>query len=273
MANPARLAMNQATTREKWSLAQAIEGYARHGIRGISIWREGLVEIGLAESKRRLDDHGFTVTGLARGGYFPSSDPARRQATLDDNRRAIDQAAAVGARCLIIIAGGLPDGSRDLEGARRQIVEGLAELLPHARAAGVPLGIEPLHPMAAADRGCINTLAHANELCDTLGPGLGIVVDVYHVWWDPNLEAQIARARGRILAFHLSDWLVPTTDLAADRGMMGDGVIDLARLHEWVRAAGYDGFNEVEIFSALNWWKRDPDEVVRIARERYATCL
>ncbi|MGH2690495.1 MAG: sugar phosphate isomerase/epimerase family protein, partial [Actinomycetota bacterium] len=180
-----------------------------------------------------------------------------------------DEAAALGARCLVLVVGGLPPGSKDLAGARAQVRDGIGALLPHARAAGVPLALEPLHPMYAADRACVNTLAQANDLCDDLGEGLGIALDVYHVWWDPDLEAQIRRSGRRILAFHICDWLVPTTDLLLDRGMMGDGIIDLPRIRGWVEAAGYRGFYEVEIFSRDNWWKRNPDEVVRVCQERY----
>jgi sugar phosphate isomerase/epimerase len=181
----------------------------------------------------------------------------------------VDEAAALKADCLVIVAGGLPDGSRDLAAARAMVRDGLAELLPHARAAGMPVAIEPLHPMYAADRCCINTLAQALDLCDALGDGLGVAVDVYHLWWDPELEAQIARAGHRIMGFHVCDWLVPTTDLLLDRGMMGDGVIDIRGIHRWVSAAGYDGLIEVEIFSADNWWKRPGEEVVRTAIERF----
>ena len=167
---------------------------------------------------------------------FPAADAAGRRAALDDNRRAVDEAAAIGARCLVLIAGGLPKGSKDLAGAHAQVRDGLAALLPYARAAGVPLAIEPLHPMYAADRACVNTLAHANDLCDELGDGLGIAVDVYHVWWDPDLPRQIARAGKRILTYHVCDWLVPTRDLLLDRGMPGDGVIDLrAHPRAWSR--------------------------------------
>jgi len=192
---------------------------------------------------------------------------------LDDNRRAIDEAAALGARCLILVCGGLMPLSRDLAAARALVQEGLAALLPHARAAGVPLAIEPLHPMYAAERCCINTLAQANDLCDELGHGIGVAIDVYHLWWDPDLAHEIARAgkAGRILAFHLSDWLVPTTDLLLDRGMMGDGVIDLRGIRGWVEAAGFDGLSEVEIFSERNWWKRPIGEVLDTCLERFQT--
>ena len=163
-------------------------------------------------------------------------------------------------------------GSRDIADARALARDGLGELLPYARAAGVKLAIEPLHPMYAADRACINTLGHANDLCDALGPGIGVAVDVYHLWWDPDLEAEIARAgRERILAFHISDWLVPTTDLLLDRGMMGDGVIDIPRIRSWVEATGYDGLCEVEIFSQRNWWRKPVPEVLATCIERYHT--
>ena len=147
--------------------------------------------------------------------------------------------------------------------------DGIAAILPHARAVGMPIAIEPMHPMICADRGCVNTLAHANDLCEELGVGLGVAVDVYHVWWDPRLEPEIARAGDRILAFHVCDWLVPTRDLVFDRGMMGDGVIDIPRIRGWVEAAGYRGFNEVEIFSRENWWKRDADDVLTTCIERH----
>ena len=156
-----------------------------------------------------------------------------------------------------------------------QVRDGIAALLDHSRAAGVPLAIEPLHPMYAADRACVNTLKQANDLCDALGDGVGVAVDVYHVWWDPGLEAEIARAgaAGRILGFHVCDWLVPTTDLLLDRGMMGDGVIDIRKIRGWVEAAGYDGASEVEIFSQNDWWRRDADEVLATCIERHRTVV
>ena len=270
MAEFDRLAVNQATTMKQWSLREAVEGYAKRGIRGIAVWRDKLAECGVAEAAKILNDHGMTVTGLCRGGLFTAKDEAGRQRAIDDNRRAADEAASIGARCLIMVCGGLPEGSRDMADARRQVADGLAAMLPHARAAGVPVAIEPLHPMQAADRACVNTLEHALDLCDALGnDGIGVAVDVYHVWWDPKLEGQIARAGSRILGFHVCDWLVPTVDLTFDRGMMGDGVIDIPRIRAWVEAAGYRGFNEVEIFSARNWWTRDPDEVVDTCIARY----
>lgn len=264
-----KLAINQATTLKQWTLREAVEGYAARDIRGISVWRDKLAECGVDEAAKMLADHGMTVTGLCRGGMFPANDDAGRQAAIDENRRAVDEAAAIGAQCLIMVCGGLPDGSKDMIDARNQVSDGLAAMLPHARDAGVPVAIEPLHPMTAADRACVNTLEHALDLCDVLGEGMGVAVDCYHVWWDPKLEEQIARAGERILGFHVCDWLVPTVDLVWDRGMMGDGVIDIPRIRGWVEAAGYRGFNEVEIFSERNWWKRDPAEVVDTCIDRY----
>lgn len=268
MVGPEGMSLNTATVREQWTLRQCIEGCVRHGIAGIAPWRDKLAACGVAEAAGLIADHGLTVTGLCRGGLFPATDAAGRQAALDENRRAVDEAAAIGARCLVLVAGGLPPGSKDIAGARSQVRDGIAALLAHARAAGVPLAIEPLHPMYAADRACINTMAQANALCDELGDGLGIAVDVYHVWWDPDLAREIARAGGRILAFHVCDWLVPTTDLLLDRGMMGDGVIDIPAIRTMVEATGFRGLAEVEIFSAENWWRRDADEVMRTIVER-----
>jgi len=267
----AKLSINQATTRAQWSLREAIEGYAAQGVTGIGIWRDKLAECGVAEAAGLLKDHAMTVTGLCRGGMFPASDKAGRQAAIDDNYRAIDDAAAIDAKCLVLVVGGLPQGSKDIAGARAMVADGIAAILPHARAAGVPLAIEPLHPMYAADRSCVNTMAHANDLCDALSEGVGIAADIYHLWWDPDLEAQIKRAgKSRILAFHICDWLVPTRDLLLDRGMMGDGVIDIAKIRQWVEGTGFEGYHEVEIFSAQDWWKRDPRDVVRTCIERHS---
>ncbi len=268
---PGPLALNTATTRGRWNLKQAIEGCARHGIAGIAPWRDQLAEYGLDAAARHIKTLGLAVTGLCRGGMFTAAGGFEQ--ALADNRRAVDEAATLGARCLVLVVGGLTPGSRDIAGARRQVEDGIAALLEHARAARMPLAVEPLHPMYAADRACINTLAQALDLCDRLGDGVGIAVDVYHVWWDPDLYRDVSRARGRILAFHICDWLVPTTDLLLDRGMMGDGVIDIPRIRMAVQDAGYDGFSEVEIMSAKNWWRRDPDEVLRICLERHATVV
>lgn len=269
------MSLNGATVRQLWTLEQIIDGCARHHIGGIAPWRDQIEQCGLDEAVRRIRDAGLKVSGLCRGGMFPAASAKGFQANIDENRRAIDEAAALDAQCLVLIAGGLPEGSKDLEAARAQVFDGISKVLEHARASNVPLAIEPLHPMYAADRACINTLRHALDLCDRLGPGVGVAVDVYHVWWDPDLEEQIARAgrSGRLLAYHVCDWLVPTTDLLLDRGMMGDGVIDLKKIRGWVEATGFDGPCEVEIFSANNWWKRPPDEVLATCIERHQTVV
>ena len=273
---PDLLSLNTATVREKWSLRQMIEGCARHRIRGISPWRDKLAEMGVKEAAKAIRDNGLTTTGLCRGGMFPAADRKARRAAIDDNLRAIDDAATLEAKCLVLVSGGLPPGSKDLAGARGMVRDGVGEILDHASSAGVPLAIEPLHPMYCADRACVNTLAQALDLCDELnrnGSGaLGVAVDVYHVWWDPLLRAQIERAGDkRLLAFHICDWLVPTADLLTDRGMMGDGIIDLPLLRSWMEQAGYHGFHEVEILSSRNWWRRDPDEVLATCRIRHQT--
>jgi len=274
------LSINTATVRKQWALPEIIAGCARRGIRMISPWRDQVGAAGLKETAKRLQDAGIALSGYCRGGMFSAADRAGRMAAIDDNKRAVDEALMLGAPCLVLVVGGLPkDGngriaSKDIAGAREMVRDGIGELLEYARPAGMPLAIEPLHPMYAADRACVNTMAHANDLCDELGELLGIAVDVYHVWWDPALRREIERAggaSGRLLAFHISDWLVPTTDLLLDRGMMGDGVIDIPLIRSWMEAAGYRGPHEVEIFSASNWWKRDPDEVLATCVERHRT--
>ena len=267
------LSINLATVREQWNFREAVDGCLRHSITAISPWRDHIAAVGLDEAARIIKSNGLRVTGYCRGGLFPAANAAGRQAAIDDNKRAIDEAAAIGADCIVLIGGGLPKGSRNIAESRKMVADGLAAILPHARAAKVPLAIEPLHPMYAADRACVNTLAHALDLCAALGDGTGVAIDVYHLWWDPNIAEQIARAgrEGRILAHHICDWLVPTKDLLLDRGMMGDGVIDLSGFRRMVEAAGFHGPQEVEIFSANDWWKRPGDEVIRTCIERYNT--
>jgi len=256
-----KLSLNTATVRKQWNLAQIIDGCARHEIRGISPWRDQVAALGLNETKKRISSHGLTVTGLCRGGFFADKN------WKDDNLRAIEEAHVLGAPALILVVGGMPPESKDLSSFRNHIRDCIASLLPEARKAGVPLAIEPLHPMQVT-RAAVNTLEQALDMCDAIGEGVGVAVDVYHVWWDPKLQSQLSRARGRILGYHICDWLPATRDLFNDRGMMGDGVIDLPRIRGWVEAAGYAGFQEVEIFSELDWWKRDPDEVLRTCKER-----
>jgi sugar phosphate isomerase/epimerase len=265
--------MNFATLRGDSDFASAVDRCLEQGVTAISPWRDQVQAIGLREAARIVRENGLRVTGLCRGGMFPAADAEGRNRAHEDNLRAIEEAAVLGADCLVLVCGGLPKGSRDIAGARQQVAEGIAAILPRARAAQVPLAIEPLHPMYAADRACVNTLDQALDLCEALGEGVGVAIDVYHVWWDPNLAAAIARAGrlGRILAHHICDWLVPTTDLLLDRGMMGDGIIDLKGIRAMIEAAGYFGPQECEIFSRDNWWRRPAREVVRTVVERFNT--
>ncbi|WFU50414.1 sugar phosphate isomerase/epimerase family protein [Sinorhizobium terangae] len=268
------LSINLATIREQCGFAEAVDLCLKHGITAIAPWRDQVAAVGLDEAVRIVKSNGLKLTGLCRGGFFPAADAAGREKAIDDNRRAIDEAAALGADCLVLVVGGLPGGSKNIDAARRMVEDGIATVLRHARAASVPLAIEPLHPMYAADRACVNTLGQALDMCEALGPGVGVAIDVYHVWWDPDLANQIARAgeMKAILAHHICDWLVPTKDMLTDRGMMGDGVIDLKGIRRRIEAAGFYGAQEVEIFSAENWWKRPAEEVIAICVERYRSC-
>lgn len=266
----ARLSLNTATVSKQWNLAQCIEGCSRHGIGGISPWRDKLQEMGVTNAARAIKEAGLEVSGLCRGGWF-TAEGALTKAVIDDNRRAVDEAAEIGAACLVMVVGGLAKGSRDLGGARDLVEEGLAKTLEYARTVNVPIAIEPLHPMYAGDRACVNTTGQALDICDRLGQGIGVALDVYHIWWDPDLANQIKRAdKDRILAFHVCDWLVPTRDLLTDRGMMGDGVIDIAGIRSQVEAVGFNGLVEVEIFSENDWWKQDPDQVLATMIKRGA---
>jgi len=273
MSADTAISLNLATTRQVWGFAEAVDGCLRAGITAISPWRDQIAAIGLDEAARIVKTNGLQVTGVCRGGMFPAETAAGRQANIDDNLRAIDEAAALNADCLVLVVGGLPGSSKDPPGARQMVTDGIAAMLPHARASGVRIAIEPLHPMYAADRACVNTIDQALDICETLGETVGVAVDVYHVWWDPRLEQAIARAgrMNRIFAHHICDWLVPTSDMLLDRGMMGDGVIDLPAIRKMIENAGFYGPQEVEIFSQDNWWKRPGDEVLAVIKERVAT--
>jgi sugar phosphate isomerase/epimerase len=288
------LSINTATVRKQQGvevpLDRIIDQCAQRGIRAISPWRDQVAAVGLDKVASQLKAHGMALSGYCRGGFYPAADAAGLKTALDDNRRAIDEAKTLNAACLVLVVGALPgalEGKpayKDLARARNEVRDGIAASLEYAREVGMPLAIEPLHPMQAADRACINTLEQALNLCDELDPrqptgagtasrptSLGVALDVYHVWWDPKLEQQIARAgKERLLAYHVCDWLTPTRDLLSDRGMMGDGVIELKKIRGWVEAAGFAGFSEVEIFSDRDWWQRDGGEVLDtcIARHR-----
>ena len=270
MGAPGPLSLNTVTVKERWGLAECIEGCARHGIPGISPWRDVLQAMGVGRAARAIRDAGLSVSGLCRGGMFPAADAAGRAAAIEDNRRAIAEAQAIGAPCLVMVCGGLPPGSKDIEGARAMVRDGLHAIMDEARAAGVTIALEPLHPMTCADRSVLSTLAQALDLCDELGAGSGVALDVYHVWWDPALRAQVARAGARIAAFHVCDWLVPTTDTVFDRGLPGEGVIDIPGIRAMVEAGGYRGHTEVEILSR-RWWAADPGDVLREMKQRHAT--
>jgi sugar phosphate isomerase/epimerase len=274
------LSLNTATVRKQGDLAQIVEACARHRIRAIDPWRDQVAAIGLDRALRVVRDAGLELSGYCRGGMF-TSDAAHRQEMRDDNRRAVDEAKALGAPCLVLVVGGLPQysrpgsaASRDIAEARKQVDDAIADLMDYARDAGMPLAIEPLHPAYAADRACVNTTKQALDICDRLDPartgGLGVALDVYHIWWDPELLPQIVRAgKDRLLAFHVCDWLVPTRDILNDRGIMGDGVIDIKSVRRAVEAQGFAGYSEIEIFSD-DWWGKPIDEVLQtcIARHR-----
>lgn len=277
------LSINTATVRKQWPLDRIIDECARRQIRAISPWRDQVAAVGITRIERQLRDSGIKLSGYCRGGFFPADNPAGLRAALDDNRRAIDEAKRLDAPCLVLVVGSLPGALGgtpaylDIARARGEVRDGIAATLEYARDQTMPLAIEPLHPMQAAERACINTLEQALDLCDELDPGrsgaLGVAVDLYHVWWDPKLEAQIARAGAdRLLAYHVCDWLAPTRDLVNDRGMMGDGVIELQKCRRWIEDAGYAGYAEVEIFSDT-WWQKPGEEVLDTCIERHMSVV
>ena len=282
------MSINTATLRrssgQELPLPQILDLCASRGVRAVSPWRDQVAAAGLDATARQLRALGLELSGYCRGGMFPAADAAGLDAAHDDNRRAVDEARTLGAPCLVLVVGGLPGAleghasHKDIGLARSQVHDGIARLLEYARAVGMPLAIEPLHPMFAADRACVNTLAHALDLCDALDPqrsgALGVAVDVFHVWWDPLLQAQIARAgRERLLAFHVCDWRTPTRELLNDRGMMGDGVIDIPRIRGWVENQGFAGYSEVEIFSTLDWWQREAAQTLDTCIQRHRSVV
>lgn len=241
--DPARLSVNQITANHL-DLDELLEACAAAGIGWIAPWRHKLVP----DAGERIRAAGLRASSLCRGGFFPAPSAGERRERDADNRRAVDEAAAIGTDLLVLVCGPAPDG--DLGTARAQVLEGIERLAPYAAEHGVRLAIEPLHPMQIAERSVVVTLAQALDLAERFDPGdVGVVVDAYHVWWDPELKRQLERAAGRIVAYHVSDWLVPTPDLLAGRGMMGEGVIDLPRLRGLVEAAGYEGPIEVEVIN------------------------
>lgn len=271
MADLARLSIHQVTLLQQCTTPQFIETMAHHDVRCASLWRDKVREHGVERTAALVADSGITMSGYCFGGLVTSPDAREAARARDDVRRALDEAAALGAPCLVFVAGGVDPAEKSIANARTRALDGIAELIPHARSVGVKLAIEPLHPMICATRSVLSTVGQANRWCDKLAADdiVGIAVDTYAVWWDPDLEAEIARAGKRICAFHVSDWLVDTQDLRFDRGMMGDGVIDIPGIRAMVERSGFDGWVEVEIFSQRNWWKRDTDEVVETIQERF----
>jgi len=268
---PARLSLNTATTKN-WTLREAVDGAARAGLHAVGLWRDRVAEVGTGSAAAIVRDAGLRVSSLCRGGFLTAADRTSTAMALDDNRAAIDEAAELDAPVLVMVVGGLPPGDRDLAAARERVGERIAELVPYARQRSVQLALEPLHPMYCADRAVISTLKQALDLAaDHPAADVGVVVDSFHTWWDPELPAQIQRAgaEGRIASYQVCDWTLPIApDALLSRGMMGDGFIDFAALTRWVDAAGYRGDIEVEIFSA-DIWARDGDTVLDLMIERY----
>ena len=263
-----RLCLHTVTTKP-WPVEKAIERYAEAGIGGITIWRQALAGRKPAAVGTRVREAGLALVSLCRGGFFAHAEPAKRRAALQENLRALEEAAELDAPLLVIVAGA--DPAQSLAESRKQILTGLETLLPRAESVGMKLALEPLHPMYADDRSAINTLAQANDVCQTLdSPYLGVAVDVYHLWWDPNLESEIARCGrlGKLFAFHICDWKTPTEHVLYDRGLMGEGCIPLRQIRGWVEEAGFDGFHEVEIFSRT-WWSEDQDIFLDRIKESY----
>ncbi|TDC81626.1 sugar phosphate isomerase/epimerase [Micromonospora sp. KC606] len=260
-----RFSFNQATAKH-WPLTDVVAGCAAAGVPGIGLWREPVQEYGLERSARLVRDAGLEVTSLCRSGFFTA--PGWR----DENRRAIEEAATLGTRELVLVSGGLPAGSRDVDGARQVVADAIAELAPEAAAAGVRLAIEPLHPMFCADRCVIATLGQALDIAERFDPGVvGVVVDTYHIWWDDTVYQQIARAGSRIAAFQVADWITPLPEgVLLGRGLPGEGSVELRRLREAVDAAGYTGPIEVEVFHADLWARPGPD-ILAAATTAYLT--
>lgn len=251
-----KLCIHTITTKP-WGIEEAARHFSGAGVKGITVWRDALEGRNIRQTGKMLREHGLEIVSLCRGGFFPAGDTAKRKQAIDDNRKAIEEAAALGTNMIVLVCGA--DPSQSLETSRKQIEEGINTILPEASAAGVKLAIEPLHPMYADTRSAINTLAQANDMAQSIGsPWVGVAVDVYHLWWDPSLQKEIERCgkNGHLFAFHICDWRVPTNDMLWDRGLMGDGCIPVKQIRSWVEATGFNGFNEVEVFSTT-YWKED----------------
>lgn len=265
-----RLCIHTITTKP-WSIEEAAKNYSANGVKGITVWRDALTGRDIKQTGDMLRQQGLSVVSLCRGGFFPSKEPSGRQAAIDDNRRAIKEAFDLGTRLIVLVCGA--DPSQSLEDSRKQIHDGISAILPDAEAANIRLAIEPLHPMYADTRSAINTMSQANDLAESLNsPWVGVAVDVYHVWWDPQLEKEIVRCgkQRSLLAFHICDWKSPTVDLLNDRGLMGEGCIPIREIRSWVEATGFNGFIEVEIFSNY-YWKQDQSGYLKNIIASYKT--
>lgn len=263
-----RLCVHTITTKP-WDIATAVERYAGAGVKGITVWRDALAGKPIPATGNMIREQGLEIVSLCRGGFFPHTTAAGRQQAIDDNLLAIEEAAQLGAPLIVLVCGA--DPAQPLEVSRQQIYEGIAAILPQAQAARIKLAIEPMHPVYADTRSAINTLAQANDMATALNsPWVGVAVDVYHVWWDPSLEQEIARCgrNGHLFAFHVCDWRVPTRHLLLDRGLMGEGCIPIRQIRHWVENTGFAGFNEVEIFSE-EYWAQDQDTFLQRIKQAY----
>jgi len=244
-------------TTKPWSIEEAAKNYSAEGVKGITVWRDTLARRDIKQTGRLLHDHGLNIVSLCRGGFFPNKEKEKRKLAIEDNLKAIEEASDLGTQLIVLVCGA--DPAQSLEDSRKQIQKGIQTILPQARAAGVKLAIEPLHPMYADTRSAINTLAQANDMAEQINsPSVGVAVDVYHLWWDPSLEQEIKRCgeNDHLFAFHICDWNSPTVDILFDRGLMGDGCIPVNKIRSWVEATGFTGFYEVEIFSN-KYWQQD----------------
>ena len=261
-----KLCIHTITTKP-WKIEEAAKNFSAAGVKGITVWRDALEGRDIKQTGQLLNDHDLTIVSLCRGGFFPSKEVSKRLQAIEDNRRAIEEAAELGTSMIVLVCGA--DPSQSAEESRKQIRDGIAAILPEAEAAGIKLAIEPLHPMYADTRSAINTLVQANDMAEELdSTWVGVAVDVYHLWWDPSLEKEIKRCgeNENLLAFHICDWKVPTSDLLLDRGLMGEGCIPVKQIRSWVEAAGFNGFNEVEIFSNSYWKENQTDFLQKIIK-------
>ncbi|WP_341394305.1 sugar phosphate isomerase/epimerase family protein [Arthrobacter sp. G119Y2] len=275
MTDFSRLSLNSATTKY-WTLEQVIEGCVRAGIPAVGPWRDRVAEVGTERAAKLISNAGLRVSSLCRGGFLTAADAEGREAAVRDNRAAILEAEALGTSELFLVVGGLPDGDRDIIAARQRIADRLEELVPFVAEHGVRLVLEPLHPMYAADRALLSTLGQALDLAAPYPAAVvGVAVDTFHVWWDPQLRAQIARAgrENRIASYQVCDFNLPiASDALLSRGIMGDGVIDFATITGWVAEAGYTGDIEVEIFNQ-EIWDNPGDELLETVKARYASLV